>query len=219
MTTRFAPWLILPVLLLGMVPALPAQDSTAFQPTYHLGAWGGPSWHTVNFAPEVAQTNLQAVRFGAAFRYRSTPNLGVSVEVGYDRRGWAETADSSAANYTREIEYLELGFFTNIAMGKGRFQPLLLLGPYISYPLGATETFPPGWDTQGRPYYQDPIPNRLQYGIHGGLGLSLHLGALVLQLDGRYRYGFNGIFPAGDYSLTFSQSQSITAQASLFFQI
>jgi hypothetical protein len=206
-------------LLLAGWPALSGQDSLATHPQFHVGGWYGPSWNTVNFAPAINLATWQAYRFGAAFRYRSTPNLGVTVELGYDRRGWAEQQDNLATNYIRSIDYLELGFFTNIAIGRGRFQPVIILGPFLSYPLGESETLPADWDPAREPYYQQPLPTRLQYGLHGGLGFSFDFGPLVLQLDGRYRYGYNGIFPAGDYNLTFSQSQSITGQATLFVKL
>ncbi|MCB0638856.1 MAG: PorT family protein [Lewinella sp.] len=199
---------------------LTGQDSlAAFTPQFHVGAWYSPSWNTVNFAPQVNQATLMGFRFGGAFRYRSTPNLGITVELGYDRRGWSEQADSLITHYLREIDYLELGFFTNIAIGRGRFQPVIMLGPYASYPLSETETIPANWDPARQDYYQQPLPKRMQYGLHGGLGFSFNFGPAVLQLDARYRYGYNGIFAAGEYSLTFSQSQSITAQATIFFKL
>ena len=209
------------LILLLLSSALSAQeDSTAFRPQTYVGVQYGMNWNTVMFSPQIDQATLVANRVGAVFRYVGQAHLGVHLEVAYDQRGWAETRDGLNSNYTREIDYLEFAAFSHISIGKGTVRPLVLLGSYLSYPIGQAETIPAELAAADyRSYYQEPLPERLQYGLAGGIGAEIYLGNLTLQVDGRYRSALGGIFSSSDNRFIFSNSQGFTAQASLLFCI
>lgn len=203
--------------LLGSSVMSAQEDSTLFRPQTYFGVQYGMNWNTVMFSPQVDQATLIANRFGGVFRYVGQPHLGIQLELAYDQRGWAETIDSLSTNYTRELNYLEFAAFTHISIGKGAVRPLVLLGSYLSYPISQQETIPADWDAERFSYYGEPVPERLQYGLAGGLGLEVYLGSVSIQLDGRYRSALGGIYASSDSRFIFSNSQGFTAQASLLF--
>lgn len=197
-------------------------DSTAFKPQTMIGLQYGMSWNEVNFSPQVAQqATLQASRFGALFRYTAEPHLGIQLELAYDQRGWEESRDGTSSNYVRTIDYLELAAFTHISIGRGAVRPVILLGSYLSYPIAQAESIPPDatWTDFPQDYYNDPLPERLQYGLAGGLGFELFFESFSFQLDARYRSALGGLFRAGEYDFTFSNSQGLTAQASILVRL
>ena len=209
------------LILLLLSSSLSAQeDSTAFRPQTYVGVQYGMNWNTVMFSPQIDQGTLVANRVGAVFRYVGQAHLGVHLELAYDQRGWAEIRDGINSNYTREIDYLEFAAFSHISIGNRKVRPLVLLGSYLSYPIGQTETIPAELAAADyRSYYLELLPERLQYGLAGGIGAEIYLGKLTLQLDGRYRSALGGIFSSSDNRFIFSNSQGFTAQASLLFCI
>ncbi|MGH1435024.1 MAG: porin family protein [Lewinella sp.] len=208
------------VFLLLSITLVAQEDSTAFRPQTYLGVQYGMNWNTVMFSPQIDQATLVANRVGAVFRYVGQAHLGIQLEVAYDQRGWAETLEGIAADYTREIDYLEFAAFSHISIGNGTVRPLVLLGSYLSYPVGQTETIPTSLDASlYQDYYQELLPERIQYGLAGGLGLEVFLDRLTLQLDGRYRSSLGGIFSSSDNRFIFSNSQGFTAQASVLFRV
>lgn len=213
---------IILALLIAHSSLLAQADSTAFRPQTMIGVQYGMSWNEVNFSPQISQTTLQANRFGALVRYTAEPHLGIQLEFAYDQRGWAETRDGVSSNYIRTIDYLEFAAFTHISIGRGAVRPVVLLGSYLSYPVAQAETIPsdPTWTDFPLGYYNVPLPERLQYGLAGGLGLELFFETFSFQLDARYRSALGGIFPTGnDFNLTFSNSQGLTAQASILVRL
>lgn len=194
-------------------------DSTVFEPEIYIGVQYGMNWNEVRFSPRVDQVNLQRQRLGALLRYTGEKHLGIQLELAYDQRGWKESIDSLNTNYIREIDYLELAVFTHISIGSGTVRPLILLGSYLSYPIGQSESIPTDWDPNRITYYGQPLPERLQYGLAGGLGVEFVLGKTSIQIDGRYRSALGGVFAAGDSNFTFSNEVGFTAQLSLSYRL
>lgn len=207
-------WLIFGILIMGGYSVGAQADSTQFRPSLAIGGLFGLSWNEVNFSPPIDQDQLMGSRGAFVFRYISDPHLGIQLELGYDERGWSE-ADTLLGNYERRIQYVEFGTYSNITIGRRSLKPLILLGTFVGFPLSDQEQIPDGWDTSRRSYYSEDLPNRLQYGLAGGLGFELALGRLSFQLEGRYRSALGNIFPSGTDGFTFSQSRGFTAQGTL----
>jgi hypothetical protein len=197
------------------------KDSTGFQPQTYLGFQYGTNWNEVRFSPQINQDYLQGQRLAAILRHTSEKHLGIQLELAYDQRGWSESIDSLSTNYTREISYIELAAFTHISIGAGAVRPLILLGSYLSYPLQEIESIPADWDSSRALYYGQPLPERLQYGLAGGLGVELVLEKISFQIDGRYRSALGGIFATGDelVNFTFSNQTGLTAQLTLSYHL
>jgi hypothetical protein len=206
-------------LALGSFQLAAQADSTAFRPLTHLGVQYGQSWNEVNFSPAIPQGFLAGQRLAAVLRYVGERHLGVQLEVAYDQRGWAEVQAELSTRYTRRIDYLDLAIFSHLSVGGGAVRPFVLLGSYLSYPIGETETIPADWQPDRQAYYGIPLPERLQYGLAAGLGLEVVLGPVSLQLDGRYRSSLGGIFSTNNSSFTFSNGRGLSAQVSLLVRV
>ncbi|MEZ4985887.1 MAG: porin family protein [Saprospiraceae bacterium] len=212
-------------ILLSFFRIAAQQDTTSvldtpvvFRPFTQIGVLYGQSWNDVSFSPRIAQGVYVGQRIAAVFRYTGQANLGIQVELAYDKRGWQETDTTTDAAYVRTVDYAELAFFSHLSLGKRSFRPFLLLGSFIGTPLSQTETIPANWPLN-RSYYNSPLPNRWQYGLSGGLGLEVVLGGISLQVDGRYRTALGGYFAAGESSFTFSNGRGFAAQATIFVKL
>ncbi len=217
-------WFSFSMLLLINIPVYGQKDSTIFEPSIHIGAQYGMSWNDINFSPVVDQGIFNGQRIALVMRYVSDPHLGIQLEAAYDTRGWTETNDTIVSDYTREINYLELAFFTHISIGNRRIRPVILLGSFLSYPIQETETFPSEWSTiPYQPfYYGKKLPERLQFGLAGGLGFEFVFDRFSLQFDGRYRSSLGGIFSVkqndDEINFTFSNSQGFMTQVTGVFK-
>ncbi|MEM1215076.1 MAG: outer membrane beta-barrel protein, partial [Bacteroidota bacterium] len=133
-----------------------------------------------------------------------------------EQRGWRETVDGFSSTYLRELDYLDFAALTHISIGKKKIKPVIVLGPYLAYPLGQREEIPAGWPTN-RDYYGVPLPNRLQYGVGGGVGVEWRLGKWSVQVDGRYRSALGGVFATGDSQFTFSNLRGVQVEGTLVY--
>lgn len=212
--------LLLCAATLLVLPTLVGQADTAavaaWRPLTLVGVQYGNSWNKVDFSPPVDQSTLAASRIGLQMRYEGEANLGLQVEVALDGRGWAEEIDSVAGRYERALQYVDLGLYSHIGIGRGRVKPFVLLGSYLSFPLSDEETLPTDWPRMGR-YYGEALPRRIQYGLAGGLGVEWVLGRVRVQLDGRYRSSLGGLYAAGDSGFTFSNTRGPTAQMAVLY--
>lgn len=210
-------FLLLILVLLSSTPKLFAQaDSTNFTPRFAVGLQYGNGFNDVRFAPTVNQEQQRGTRIALAFRYESERNLGVALELAYETRGWRETLDSFSSTYLREIDYIDFAAFTHITIGEKNIKPVIMLGPYLAFPLTQRESIPSDW-TSANSYYGEDLPNRLQYGLTGGLGVEWQLGKWSVQLDGRYRSALGGLFETGDNRFTFSNLKGLQAEATLLY--
>lgn len=202
------------------LPTLTGQADTtavaAWRPLALVGVQYGNSWNKVDFSPPVEQSTLTASRIGLQMRYEGEHNLGLQVELALDGRGWAEEIDSVADRYERALQYVDLGLYSHIGIGKGRVKPFILLGSYLSFPLSDKETLPTDWPRTGG-YYGAALPKRIQYGLAGGLGVEVRLGRMRVQLDGRYRSALGGLYAAGESAFTFSNAQGLAAQVAVLY--
>lgn len=217
-TNNPAPWGLLVgwMLCAGLLAAQTQDTAAVFRPMTFVGVQYGNSWNKMNFSPRVEQATLAATRIGLQMRHEGESNLGIQIELARDGRGWTETIDSIASRYTRELEYVDLGLFSHIGIGRGRVKPFVVLGSYLSFPLSDTEILPADWPRTGD-YYGQALPKRIQYGLAGGFGLEVILGRVRIQADGRYRSALGGIFATGASNFTFSNNQGATAQVSVLY--
>ena len=212
--------LVFIAVFLYSISLIAQKDSTFFKSNFYIGLQYGMSWNDVQFSsPQVEQEIFQGQRLSFVLRYVSDPHLGIQLELGYDQRGWIEQKESFGSNYSRSIDYAELAFFTHISIGNGFIQPVILLGSYFSYPIGEKEIYPSEWATDPSFYYGKPLPERLQFGLAGGLGFEFcpKNTPISLLVDGRYRSSLAGIFSTNE-SFTFSNSRGFMVQLSGMYQ-
>lgn len=206
--------LVVMIIFLSLIGLRAQKDSIIFQTDFYIGAQYGISWNDVQFSPTIEQKTFNGKRLSFVLRYVSDPHLGLQLELGYDQRGWLETRDTLSSTYSRSIDYAEMAFYTHISIGNRFIRPVILLGSYLSYPIGEQETYPSEWETPDS-YYGNPLPKRLQFGLAGGVGIELvpKKSPVSFLIDGRYRTSLGGIFPTKD-GFVFSNSKGFMAQIS-----
>lgn len=203
------------IILLASWSAASAQaDSTAFRPLLHLGVTAAYQQNEVSFSPALPQAAMPGTGWGLLMSYVSEPHLGLQLALTAEQRGWRETSAAAAGFYERQVRYLTLSPSTLVLFGRGRLQPLLTAGPFLSVPLSSRELLPAGWPDM--PHYGDDFPLRLVYGIAGSAGIRLTAGRWGIQAEGRYRRGFSSVFPLGQ-GFNSSEPSAIEGQLSLLW--
>lgn len=216
------PYLLLLLFLAGTQVLVAQQDSIDYR-RLQLGAVGGAMRYEIDFTP--TNPDVQFVsgnHYGVALRYFDKQLVGFQAEITYVEAGWREELGEEDALYERLTQYAELQLLTQFSVGRGAVQPMLQAGPYLSVPLGETETLPPDYEPDPdvpNAYYGRELPSRLNYGLGVGLGLNLELGPLTLQLEGRLLQGFSNLIPPGESQVSTSIRQGYGGQVGLFYAL
>lgn len=226
MNARISEWLRTLLCLgcfLGGLQGLAQSDSLPDYRRLQIGLVYGQFDQQVDFTPPQAVTAIRRPKMGIALRYFDKQLVGFQVELSYVEAGWQEDLGSDFTElYLRTVDYTELLILTQFSIGRGAVQPLLQLGPYLSYPLAKTERLPEGFEPALQPqpsYYGRPLPDRLNYGLQVGAGLNIELGPLTLQADGRALIGFSDLIRPGDSQVSTSRRRALGGNAGLFYAI
>ena len=213
-------------LLLLLLVAGPLQgqaDSTRRVHRLEVGLGYGQMEHTLDITPARDEENLRGANFGLALRYFDHPLVGLQVELNYVQAGWREDLDEELEDpYERSVDYGEILLLTQLSPGRGAVQPLLQAGPYLGLPLSDSEFIPAGFEiptTLPPSYYDVELPRRLSYGLQAGLGLTVRLGPVRLQAEGRYLIGFSNVFKTGETVAAISRRQGYGARAGLYYAL
>jgi len=189
---------------------------------YHrlqLGVVGGTMLHEVDFTPGASVTTLPGNQYGVALRYFDKQLVGFQAELTYVEAGWREELTDEALAYERRTPYAELQLMTQFSIGRGAVQPLLQAGPYLSVPLGEEEDLPPGFTPVEGSYYGRALDFRVNYGLRVGAGLNVELGAVTLQLEGRFLQGFSNLIKPGESQAATSIRRAYGGQLALFYAL
>jgi hypothetical protein len=179
------------------------------KPEIYVGANLGATESMVMFNPSVNQDYLRGYNGGLVFRYIAEKNVGLQAELNFSQRGWTE----STGLYSRQLNYIELPFFTHIYMGKkNRF--FINLGPKISYLL--SEKVLNNSTTTSDNQHITPIQNPFDYSLCGGIGVLFNIKGKIFQLDTRANYGLSDVFfnSKSDY---FSRSNNFNISLNLAY--
>lgn len=199
-------WLILTLCVLSTSFVIEAQQNETFKHQFMVGVGAGPVFSQIDFVPRIPQTMHQGISGGLSLKYISEKHLGILTELNFTQRGWTEdfTDLIPEHSYSRTLNYLELPIMTHIYFGdKVRF--VVNIGPQVSYMLGDKSTmndalsdyidgvlaedpdFPIGIQYQ-------PIDNRVDYGLVGGMGIEFNTAIGSFDLEGRYYFGLGDSF-------------------------
>ena len=199
-------WLILTFCVLSTSFVIEAQQNETFKHQFMVGVGAGPVFSQIDFVPRIPQTMHQGISGGLSLKYISEKHLGILTELNFTQRGWTEdfTDLIPEHSYSRTLNYLELPIMTHIYFGdKVRF--IVNIGPQVSYMLGEKSTmndalsdyidgvlaedpdFPIGIQYQ-------PIDNRVDYGLVGGMGIEFNTAIGSFDLEGRYYFGLGDSF-------------------------
>ncbi|WP_116108079.1 outer membrane beta-barrel protein [Lewinella sp. IMCC34191] len=185
-----------------------------------LGIVGGQQYSEMDFTPNRDVNTVEGRTYGIALRYFDKQLVGFQAEVAYEQAGWQEDLDGGI--YRRDREYVELQILTQFSVGRGWFQPMLQAGPYVSVPIGESQTLPVGFDPEDYPdytYYGNDLSFRINYGLRAGLGFNLEFGPVTVQVDGRYLQGFSNVIRPGDTEAQTSIRRAFGGHFGLFYAL
>ncbi|MEM7574753.1 MAG: porin family protein [Bacteroidota bacterium] len=212
--------------LLLFYSALYAQPIADSLTTLEVGLGAGTWTNQVGFSYNVllegtTVADLNSANFGLALRYFNNKTFGFQAEIGYDQGGWQEIQDSMDLYYRRSIDFLTIQMFTQVAVGQGRFRPLIQGGPFVSFPLADQEFIPQTFTIPSleRSYYQTPYPFRITYGLIFGGGFYYQLGKLSIQLEGRFLAGFSDLYRSGQTQAETSRRRSFGGRLTAWYRL
>ncbi|MBD5176531.1 MAG: PorT family protein [Bacteroides sp.] len=197
---------------------------THYNSNVSVGVKGGADLSRMFFNPSVKQGFKPGAMAGVTFRYVEESHFGLIAELNFTQRGWKENFEEAPYEYSRTIDYLMLPVLAHIYFGRrGRF--FVNIGPEIG--LRLSDSYKANFDpakAQNLPdfpkyhnteQYDEPIKQRVDYGISAGLGgeFSLsHRNALYAEV--RFYYGLGNLFSSNrrDY---FNASNSMNLEFTL----
>ena len=183
------------------------SQKKVFDNELYIGFGGGAYASSVDFVPSIPQNQKIDYFGGVSAKYITQDHLGLIIEANYSRRGWEEEYDTeSDFSYSRTLNYLEVPFLTHIYFGdKARF--IINVGPQISFLLNDKQSMSSALasDVEARQAIDPDAPigvqyspfselNRFDYGIVGGVGMTLQTGIGNFDLEGRYYFGLGDVF-------------------------
>ena len=178
-----------------------------FDNELYIGIGGGAYASSVDFVPSIPQNQKIDLFGGISAKYITQNHLGLIIEANYSRRGWEEEYDAeSDFSYSRTLNYIEVPFMTHIYFGdKTRF--IINVGPQIGYLLNDKQDMSSGLAAEveacqsvdpnapiGVQYSPFDQLNKFDYGIVGGIGMTLQTGVGNFDLEGRYYFGLGDVF-------------------------
>ncbi|MBQ8711388.1 MAG: PorT family protein [Prevotella sp.] len=238
---------ILPFCLLAFLPFTVCAQIGEYRNEFAVGVNGGLSMSTIDFLPEVPQSQLMGKTVGLTMRYTGEKYFksicAIVAEVNYTQMGWQQRIwdleDQPVINsltkepeeYSRKINYIQVPVFARLGWGRERrgLQAYFQAGPQVGYML--SEKTEANYDLEranlynrASPVYNQetmPVENKFDYGIAAALGVELSLRRLGhFMLEGRYYYGLGNIYGNSkrDYFAK-SPYQNIVVKATYLFDI
>ncbi|WP_170067658.1 porin family protein [Neolewinella xylanilytica] len=207
-------------LLLTAAPLAGQADTVNFR-RLQFGVVGGQHYSEIDFTPNRDVNTIEGRSYGIALRYFDKQLVGFQAEISYESAGWLEDLTDDGV-YRRETEYVDLQILTQFSVGQGWIQPMLQAGPYVSIPIGETETLPASFDPSNYPtntYYGRELDFRINYGLRAGLGFNLEFGPVTIQIDGRYLQGFSNIIKPGASDASTSIRRAFGGHLGLFYAL
>lgn len=189
------------VALFLLLSVMAQAQPRLLQPEIYLGVHAGIMGSGVSFTPEVSGMDevskaLLGPNGGLVFRWSRHKCCGLQVELNYMQRGWREykkaSATTEAFDYSRKLHYIELPFLAHIYFGSPSIRGFVNLGPQIGYCFREEES---GTRQTLSTYQYNPIDNRFDWGLAGGLGLYYRTKkAGLFQLEARFNYSFQHLY-------------------------
>lgn len=200
-------------------------SQTHYSSHVSIGAKGGVDFSRVFFNPTVEQKFLTGMTGGVMVRYIEENHFGLVGELNFAQRGWTENFEDAPYNYSRTLNYADLGVYAHIFFGRrGRF--FVNAGPQIGLFLGESTKANfnpedmnslPGFPIRNRTNSQMliDVSQKLDYGIAAGLGGEFNINQKnSIFVEARFYYGLGNIFPSKRADI-FNASNQMTISASV----
>lgn len=219
---RIKSFALLAILLLSGLQVL---SQTHYSSNVSIGAKAGVDFSRVFFNPSVEQKMLMGYTGAFMVRYIEENHFGLIAELDFAQRGWAENFEDAPYNYSRTLNYIDLGIFAHIYFGR-RAKFFFNAGPQVGYFLSESTkanfdpekmTSLPGFPNRNRTNAQMliPVSQKIDYGISAGLGCEFNITRKhSVMVEGRFYYGLGNIFPSKRAD-TFGGSNQMTVSATV----
>ncbi|MCG8320201.1 MAG: PorT family protein [Cytophagales bacterium] len=144
------------------------------------------------FDTEIVQEQTRGDITGFMFRFLQDKHAGLQFEVNLIDKGWTQVLENF--KYKTELKYLNVYAQTIILIGKRKFRPLLIAGPYLSYLYDSESPEIPDDQTENIPFvYDNATDNEWDFGLGGGGGFSLKTAIGNFQVVGKFSLGLSNI--------------------------
>ncbi|MDA3891700.1 MAG: porin family protein [Salinivirgaceae bacterium] len=161
---------------------------------FSVGARGGFGAHGAYFE-HPSLNNYQEPYYkangGLVIIYNNDQNVGIQTEINYTQKGWQEIDTSFTlisynpelqridttkpdSYFHRNINYLEVPFFSHWEIGYGKIKPIIFAGPYLAWKLSESRdssNFSHIWHPNHKYKHYEQKIRDLDFGIKFGLGL------------------------------------------------
>ncbi|MDE5902641.1 MAG: PorT family protein [Muribaculaceae bacterium] len=181
-----------------------AAAQTHYAAQLSVGAKAGMDISRNFFNPSVDQTFKPGALAGVAFRYVEEDHFGIIAELEWIQRGWKESFEDAPYLYERTLSYLEIPVLAHIYFGR-RAKFYANIGPLIGLRIGDsvkcnfdthdTAALPdfPKWHSLTQ--YDEPIKQRIDYGICAGVGGEYSITPRhSMTVECRFYYGLGNLF-------------------------
>ena len=162
------------------------------------------------FNVEIVQEQTQGNITGFLLRFLQDKHAGLQFEINLIDKGWTQVVNDDF-KYKTELKYLNIYAQTIIVIGKRKFKPLLIGGPYISYLYESDSPEIPDDQIENIPFvYDSDNDNEWDFGLGGGGGFSLETKIGNFQLVGKFSMGLSNIIDKQeDTEPEFSRNQTV----------
>lgn len=195
----------------------------------YIGAHGGVDFSQVSFTPSVPQTFIIGGNAGLNFRYIEEKHFGFIVEANWEQRGWKEDFEDLPYKYSRSVNFIQVPVLAHIYWGnRGKF--FINAGPSVSFMVGEstsanfnpeTVASNPDFDTHISSQYAEPVNQKVDYGISGGIGGEFSINRRnSLYIDARFYYGLGNLLKSGrTEAIRGSNSMTISLSLGYWFRV
>lgn len=221
-------YIFLFVLLLSSFSANAQKKDDEFKEKIVLGVSGGATMSRFFFVPSVRLRTLTDMTAGITFRYDVESYASMQIELNYLKTGWRERYELENGDinpnitYTRSLSYISMPWLTYLHFGYDNLQAFIVGGPEIAYQIAekSIETGRDMLNANAIARHDMPTTNKFYWGLSGGLGISYRfLSKNLIELEGRYSYGFEDIWSTKRVDPYGQASPSIiTAKLSYLFE-
>ena len=171
------------------------------------------------FDTEIEQEFIRGDITGFMFRFLQDKHAGLQFEINLIDKGWTQVLDNF--KYETELKYINIYAQTIILIGKRKFKPLLIGGPYLAYLYDSESSEIPEDQVENVPFiYDNANDNEWDFGLGGGGGVSLETNIGNFQLIGKFSFGLSNLIDKQqDTEPEFSRNQTVEINLSYSYPL
>ncbi len=128
-------------------------------------------------------------------------SLGLETGVYFTQKGFTDITSTKFSGIEVELDYIEIPVLVKLKYREqNRFSPHIVLGPYIGFLANAENV-----REDGERIDLDEFTSAVDFGGLAGVGVDIHLGETIVDLQIRQSIGFNTLFD----EITFNDEEKL----------